>query len=415
MDSHFHVSRRERFYEGMSDGEALLLFAGEPPRKTADARYRFFANRNFYYMTGITQAQSALLAVKQDGSISEKLFLLKKDALAERWQGYRLSPAQATECSGIEDIGVVDDLGGELAQWINKDQLSAIWYDFDKHDTDRTDTPERRHWAGIRSQYPFLDVKNAYGPICWSRAVKTSAEIDAIRDAMCVTRDGIHAMMRAARPGMREYQLEAVFNAVLANEGIREPAFESIVSSGSNNFYIHYEDPLGTLNDGDLVLTDVGAIKHHYCNDISRPFPVNGTFSPQQREIYAISLMVNKELMALLEPHKTTFPDIEAHARRRVGEALVAAGYLKPDEDVGKYYWHGGTHHLGLDVHDVAPHRNLIEPGMVFTIDVGIYIPDINVGLRIEDNVAITEDGYEHLSHEIVREPDDVESMMHRD
>jgi Xaa-Pro aminopeptidase len=164
--------------------------------------------------------------------------------------------------------------------------------------------------------------------------------------------------------------------------------------------------------DGDLILTDVGARKNQYVTDISRAFPVNGKFTSQQKEVYSIALKVNKELMGLLVPGKVSFDDIEAHARKRVGEELVAAGYLGSDEDVSKYYWHKGTHHIGLDVHDVGPLGNPIQPGMVFTIDVGIYIEDKNIGFRIEDNVLITDTGYENLSWEIVREIDDIEAMM---
>jgi Xaa-Pro aminopeptidase len=139
---------------------------------------------------------------------------------------------------------------------------------------------------------------------------------------------------------------------------------------------------------------------------------VNGRFTTEQKEVYSIALKVNKELMGLLVPGKVSFEDIEAHARRRVGEELVAGGYLGKDEDVSKYYWHKGTHHIGLDVHDVGPPGKPIQPGMVFTIDVGIYIEDRNIGFRVEDNVVITEAGYEHLSAEIVREVDDIEAMM---
>ena len=259
---------------------------------------------------------------------------------------------------------------------------------------------------------PALHSANAYPLVCEARTIKDAVEIAGIREAMIVTRDGIHGMMKAAAAGMYEYQLEAVFNKVLADAGVREPAFPNIVSSGRNNFFIHYEDPMGVLHDGDLILVDVGARKNQYVSDVSRAFPVNGKFSSKQKEVYSIALKINKELMDLLVPGKVSFADIEDHARRRVGEELVAAGYLGKDEDVGKYYWHRGTHHIGLDVHDVGPQGNPIQPGMVFTIDVGIYIEDQNIGFRVEDNVVITESGYEHLSVDIVREVDDIEAMM---
>ncbi|MBI1375777.1 MAG: M24 family metallopeptidase [Phycisphaera sp.] len=405
-------ARRQKLYEQLVDGEALILFAGSAPRKTADVSYPFFANRSFYYLTGIAQAQSVFLAVKDGGDIAETLFVHPKDAMAERWHGYRLSREEAAERSGVEQVSDLERFDRVLKGVLDRGNVSALWYDFDKFDAGRSDAPQIRHSESIRSAYPFVSLKNAYPSICAARTVKDADEIAHIRDGMTITRDGIHAMMKAARPGMYEYQLEAVFNKTLADAGVRQPAFAPIVSSGRNNFYIHYDEPKGILNDGDLVLTDVGARQNEYANDISRAFPVNGRFTTEQKEVYAIALKVNKELMGLLAPGAVSFADIEKHARRRVGEELVAAGYLGRDEDVSRYYWHPGTHHLGLDVHDVGPAGNPIAPGMVFTIDVGIYIEDRNIGFRVEDDVAITDTGYEHLSADIVREIDDIEAMM---
>lgn len=412
MDSSIHQTRRQRFYEQMEEGEALILFAGSAPRKSADANYRYHANRNFCYLTGILQAESVFLAVKSADGIEETLFVHKKDPLIERWHGYRLSLDEATELSGVDKVEELDTFERSLKGILDGGAVSALWYDFDKFDAGSADAPHQKHSAAMRTAYPFLSLKNAYPPVCASRTIKDATEIAHIKDAMCLTRDGIHAMMKAAQGGMYEYQLEAVFNKVLADAGERESAFANIVSGGRNNFYIHYEEPMGMLNDGDLILTDVGARRHEYVTDISRAFPVNGKFTSEQKEVYSIALKVNKELMGLLVPGKVSFNDIEAHSRRRVGEELVAAGYLGKDEDVSKYYWHKGTHHIGLDVHDVGPLGNPIAPGMVFTIDVGIYIEDKNIGFRVEDDVAITESGYEHLSSEIVREIDDIEAMM---
>lgn len=255
-------------------------------------------------------------------------------------------------------------------------------------------------------------LRDVYPLICAARTIKDAGEIAPIREALAITRDGIHATMKALKPGLDEYQLEAVFNQVLADAGVREPAFASIVSGGRNNFYIHYEEPTWQLLSGDLVLTDVGARKNEYVGDISRAIPVNGRFTEEQRKVYSVALKVNKELMSLLVPGKTSFEDIEAHARRRVGEELVAAGYLGREEDVSKYDWHEGTHHIGLDVRDIGPPGNPIAPGMVFAIDVGIYLEERNIGFRVEDNVAITETGYEHLSSDIVREIEDIEALM---
>lgn len=407
-----HHLRRKRFYENLDAGEALVLFAGCAPRKTADACYPFFANRNFFYLTGILQANSVFMAINKDGEIEETLFTLPKDPMKERWHGYRISQEEAAESSGIKKIMDLEKFDEILNSIMESGSISALWYDFDRFDEERKDAPQNKHSESIRSAHPSVILKNAYPLICEARTIKDAGEIAQIRNALSITRDGIHAMMKEAKPGMHEYQLEGVFNKVLADAGVRESAFANIVSAGQNNFYIHYEEPMGMLKNGDLVLTDVGAIKNQYVSDISRAFPVNGKFTPEQKEVYSIALNVNKELMGLLVPGKISFSEIEAHARRRVGEELVAAGYLGKDEDVSKYYWHPGTHHIGLDVHDVGPPGQPIAPGMVFTIDVGIYIEDKNIGFRIEDNVAITETGYEHLSCDIVREIDDIEAMM---
>jgi len=412
MTSGSHRTRREKFYRQMNEGEALILFAGSPPRKTADAHYPFFANRNFHYLTGILQTGSVFLAIKCKGGVRETLFVQPKDRLVERWHGARISHEEAADQSGIADIRDLAEFDEMLNQSLASGEIEGLWYDFDKFDTDLLDAPQNKHSRSIRSAFPEVTCKDAYPLLCADRTIKDAGEIDRIREAVALTRDGIHAMMKAVRPGMHEYQLEAVFNKVLADHGVRESAFANIVSGGINNFYLHYEEPMGRLMDGDLVLTDVGARVSQYVADISRAFPVNGRFTEEQKKVYSIALKVNKELMGLLVPGKTSFEDIEAHSRRRVREELVAAGYLGEDEDVSKYYWHKGTHHIGLDVHDVGPPGTPILPGMVFTIDVGIYIEDRNIGFRVEDNVAITESGYEHLSADIVREIDDIEAMM---
>jgi Xaa-Pro aminopeptidase len=407
-----HQLRRKQFYKNLSEGEALILFAGSAPRKTADACYPFFANRNFFYLTGILQVNSIFMAVNKGGEVEETLFIHPKEPMAERWHGYRISHEGASEHSGIQNVMDLEKFDEMLSGILESGSFSAIWYDFDKYDEGSKDAPQNKHSEAILSAHPWVTFKNAYPEICAARTIKDTGEIAEIRNALAVTRDGIHAMMKAAKAGMYEYQLEGVFTKVLADAGVREPAFANIVSAGRNNFYIHYEEPMGIINDGDMVLTDVGARKNQYVSDISRPFPVNGKFTPEQKEVYSIALKVNKELMELLVPGKVSFEDIEAYSRRRIGEELVAAGYLGKDEDVSKYYWHKGTHHIGLDVHDVGPPGQPIAPGMVFTIDVGIYIEDKNIGFRIEDNVVITETGYEHLSSDIVREIEDIEAMM---
>ena len=337
MPSNLHQTRRQQFYQHLNDGEALILFAGSAPRKSADAAYRFFANRNFFYLTGIVQAESVFLAVKTGEEIVETLFIHKKDPMAERWNGYRISPEEASECSGVEQVKELDEFEGALKEAIEIGGVSALWYDFDKYDAGRADAPQIRHSAASQSAYPFVSLKNAYPAICAARTIKDETEIAHIREAMTITRDGIHEMMKSAKAGMHEYQLEAVFNKVLADAGVRESAFANIVSGGRNNFYIHYEEPTGMLNDGDLILTDVGARKNEYVTDISRAFPVNGKFTSEQKEVYSIALQVNKELMGLLVPARSPLQILKptpANASARNWSPPVSSGRMRTSANI---------------------------------------------------------------------------------
>ncbi len=207
MDSDFHRSRRQLFHKHLGDNEAVLLFAGKAPRKTADRFYRFFANRNFYYMTGVLQEESIFFAAKNDDTVSEYLFTLKKDLMAERWHGHRLTREETSKMSCIEDINDLETFEQKLKTLINAGGIKSIWYDFDTHKSGTTDSPENQHCDHIRKAYPFITFKNAYSHICSERTVKTSEEINHIKQAMCITRDGIHAMMKQVKPGMNEYQL----------------------------------------------------------------------------------------------------------------------------------------------------------------------------------------------------------------
>lgn len=233
MNAPIFPTRRRQFYQHLQEGEALILFAGSPPRKSADAHYPFFTNRNFFYLTGILQAESVFLAVKTTTGIEETLFVLPKDPMAERWHGYRLATEEAREQSGIEHVENLAHFERHLKGVLDLGEVKALWYDFDRYDVGRLDAPTQQHSSALRSAYPFLSFKNAYPVICAARSVKDAGEIEMIRQAMAITREGIHAMMKAARAGMYEYQLEAVFNKVLADAGVREPAFANIVSGGS--------------------------------------------------------------------------------------------------------------------------------------------------------------------------------------
>ena len=243
------------------------------------------------------------------------------------------------------------------------------------------------------------------------RKIKAPEEIDAIRKAMQITEAGIRRLMRAAKPSVMEYELEAEFNFELAAHGQRRTAFPSIIAGGERIFYLHYANPMSVITDGELILSDVGAAYDEYCTDISRVFPANGHFSERQAQLYQVAYAANRAVMEQVRPG-VFFPQMNRTCREVSFDGLKALGLLDDFADIHKYVWHGVTHHVGLDTHDVGGYEEPISENMVFVVDAGIYVREWGIGLRIEDNVLVTSNGCENLSAAIPSTIEEIESLM---
>lgn len=415
MEKAFHQQNRQELYRSLPAGSVLLLFSGRAPRKTSDEDYPFFADRSFLYYTGIQQAESVLMAVKDaGGSTSEKLFMLPPDAHAERWMGRRLRPEETEALSAVVDIRSNTAFLSNL-EWMIDRGLSAVCLDLDRRKVD--EQPVRQAFqlaAWLRKHYPAVRVENVHGLIRNQRTIKKPCEIEAMRYAETITAEGIKAMMRAARDGIMEYQLKAEFDYALAQRGVLTPGFPSIVSAGQNNFCIHYYGYQGQAHDGDMVLNDVGACWDGEINDVSRGWPLNGKFSDRQKLLYQCAFNTSNHMFATLKPG-LPMSHVDEEIRRFNFEQLRDAGVCARFEDIGTYMWHGGAHHVGYDVHDVVDvdgGRRLLEPGMVFCVDVGIYHEEWGIGFRLEDNCLVTEDGCENLSAVTPRSIQEIEDFM---
>jgi Xaa-Pro aminopeptidase len=300
---------------------------------------------------------------------------------------------------------------GTLDNLLAAQPASTLWLCFDALSPERAFDIERAFANDIRSRHPQVVIKNSYPLLRTLRTVKTPGEIDAVRRAMQITEAGIRQMMRAARPGQMEYELEGVFNAALAVRGQRRTAFPSIISAGERNFYLHYSVLQGAVTDGDLILTDVGAAYDEYCTDISRVFPANGHFSERQAQIYQVAYAANRAVMEQVRPG-VPFSMPNQVCREAAFEGLKALGLLDDPADIGKYVWHGVSHHVGLDTHDVGEYEEPMAENMIFTVDAGIYVREWGIGLRIEDNVLVTAAGCENLSAAIPVTIEAIEAEM---
>ena len=411
MNGRFYSENRRRVAAHMTDKEAMLFFSGESVRKTADEDFPFFTNRNFLYLTGIKQEQSALLLQKKDDLTSECLFVTKPDVEREVWTGRRFTDEELHEISGVAGVEDINNLSRTLDRLLSSQEVMTIWLCFDALALERSFDIERAFAKQLQNRHPHLSVKNSYPLLAALRKIKAPEEIDAIRKAMQITEAGIRRMMRVAKPGMMEYELEAEFNYELAAHGQRRTAFPSIIAGGERIFYLHYANPMSVLADRELILSDVGATFNEYCTDISRVFPANGHFSKRQAQLYQVAYAANRAVMEQVRPGEF-FPRLNRTCREISFEGLKVLGLLKDLADVGKYVWHGAVHHVGLDTHDVGGYDEPMKEDMVFTVDAGIYVREWGIGLRIEDNVLVTADGCENLSAKIPVTIEEIEGLM---
>ncbi len=412
MNREFYQGNRQRLYRKMKENSLLVLFSGTEVRKTADEFYPFYTNRNFLYLTGLESRELVLLAKKDgEGEVEEKIFLLPPDLLKERWTGARIRPEEALALSGIQDAGYVEEFEEELHRLAAAGNYQYLYLDLYKEEPSDRDEPAHLLSRRIREVYPYLRMENANMLIRELRTIKQPCEIEAMKEAEKITCEGITAMMRASKPGMYEYQYKAVFDYVLGQYGPWGPAFPSIISAGKNNFCIHYYAYRGQALDGDMVLNDVGAWHDHLMNDVSRGWPCNGKFNERQRLLYECALQTSDHMFRVIKPGMP-MKEVDAEARRYNAGLLVDAGVLDKVENIGTYMWHGGAHHVGFDVHDAVKRPEIIEPGMVFCVDIGIYHEDWGIGFRLEDNCLVTKDGCENLSAITPRTIPEIEDMM---
>ena len=414
MQKEFYAGNRRRLYESLPAGSLLVLFSGREVRKTNDEYYPFYAERDFVYLTGLSSQEMVLLAMKEsEACVRERLYILPPDPMKERWTGRRVKPQEAEDISGVGDVRFVDAFPGDLHALATGGRFAHLYLDLYRCSPQDRDRPAQDLLALAQREYPFLAIGNANTWIRRLRTIKQPCEIQAIREAEKITRDGILAMMRASRPGMYEYQYKAEFDRALGWHGPQGPAFPSIISAGQNNFCIHYYAYTGQAQDGDMVLNDVGGQYDNLMTDVSRGWPCNGRFSDRQRLLYECALATSNHMFSIIRPGMA-MADVDGTIRRFNAQQLQEAGVLSSPQEIGTYMWHGGAHHVGYDVHDAVETPQTLAPGMVFCVDVGIYHEAWGIGFRLEDNCLVTETGCENLSAAIPRTVQDIEDVMRR-
>lgn len=417
-------ARRQRLFDTLQDRSAVLLFGGSPKVASADEDLPFEINRNFYYLTGIDQAESALLLLKADGERKEFLFILPFDRNKERWYGKRLTPEEAGEKSGIRNVLLTPTLSSKLDMVLNPDireygEIETLFLDLDREIKIAPNESTKTFKEKAQLKYPTIHIMDIYPAITKLRLKKSVHEIAEFRGAVASTKIGLMAVWNKLKPGVREYELANEFLRAINDDNCYQGlSFPTIMASGIHGTCLHYPTPLDTVKDGDLVLMDLGARFNYYCADVTRTLPADGVFSKEQRIAYDIVLRCNQMVESKAKPG-VTIKELDRLTNEFLAKECVKAGFLKDESAINEYFFHGVSHLIGLDTHDpyLAPldrsYKELpLEPGMIISNEPGLYMEDRGIGIRIEDDLLITENGCECLTRDIIKDPDQIEKFL---
>ena len=413
MTSEFFTNNRKKLMEKLEEGSVVLLYSGVAPVKSNDQEMSpFSVNRNFYYMTGIDTANVWLIMVKDARGVFETLFIDEPDEFTIKWNGKMLTREEASELSGLkaDRVRYMQDLESYTASALYQG-VEDVYFSFDRMNMKAAPTRAEEYARTIREKFPMARIKNAAKLISSLRSIKTPEEIDCIRRADDVTIEALKHMLRTARPGEYEYQWQADYEYYVARSGLRH-GFETIAAAGENAVMLHYSDNNCVARDGDLLLVDLGAEYKYYSADVSRTFPINGKFTDRQKELFTIvkeAMAVAKEKM---RPGVATKESNQA-VLDFYKKALRTAKLITDDSDVSKYYYHGVSHSLGLDTHDPCD-RTVYEPGMVITCEPGLYVAEEGIGIRLENDVLVTEGAAEDLTGDRLLDIREIEELMAR-
>lgn len=401
------------------DGPIVLL--GYTGREEESETYIFAQEENFYYLTGHNEEEAALILLPPDGSNAKKddwtgpreiLFLPPKDSRKEKWNGVRMSPSDP----GIEartGFALVKPMPELRATVERLARIYPAFYTVLPYQKEMGGYPHEKETVDwLKQAAPEVAVKDIRANITELRQIKSPTELAFLRQAIELSDDAHLEAMKMMRPGLWEYQVAARMVEVHAMGGSEAEAYAPIVGAGPNSTALHYDKLSRKIAEGDIVVLDVGAQYSGYAADITRTLPADGKFTPRQREIYEIVLGAQEAAMRALKPgmdmcrkgdksvYKIAYDYINSHGKDQHGKPL------------GQYFIHGLGHNIGLNVHDPGDLCKPLVPGMVVTVEPGIYIPEENLGVRIEDDVLITETGNELLSRKLPRTPDEIEKIM---
>lgn len=416
------IQNRQNLIQHLKPKSLAVFNANDMMPTNADGTMPFRQNTDLYYLSGIDQEESILLIFPDtpDEIHQEVLFLKETNEEIAIWEGEKLTKEKAREISGIEQVYWLEDFPRIFHKLMGF--CENVYLNTNEHSRAvvEVETRDARFIKWCQANYPMHEYQRVTAIMHHLRAIKSKEEIEQLQIACNITEKGFRRILQFIQPEVTEYEIEAELLHEFIRNRSRGFAYEPIIASGFNACVLHYIDNSQVCKDGDIILMDFGAEYGNYKSDLTRCVPVNGKFSPRQKEVYNAVLRVQKSAIEMLKVGNRLD---EYH--KAVGEVmekeLLDLGLLSMDEVKNqnpdmpaykKYFMHGTSHHLGLDVHDYGDWYRKFEAGMVFTCEPGIYIREESLGIRIENDIVITEDGNFDLMQNIPREVEEIEALM---
>lgn len=416
------IANRAKFIKQLKPNSLALFVSNDILPTNADGSFGFVQNSDLFYLSGIDQEDTVLMIFPdvKDGKHKEVLFIKETSELIAVWEGAKLTKEQAKEASGIENIYWYHEFEKVFKTFAF--QAEHFYLNSNEHTRRYIDmeTAETRFNKQLITKYPLHKVERSAPIMHKIRAIKHPIEIELIQQACNITEKGFRRLLGFIKPGVMEYEIEAELIHEFVRNRSRGFAYGPIVASGANACVLHYVDNNKACKDGDVILLDVAAEYANYASDLTRCVPVNGKFTARQKEVYNSVLRVMKSAKDLLKVGNT-FEKYNKAVGDLMTEELLQLGLLKTNDVKNqnpnwpaykKYFMHGTSHFLGLDVHDVGFFYEPMQAGMVFTCEPGIYIPEEGLGIRIENDILITEKGNDDLMKNIPIEADEIEALM---
>jgi Xaa-Pro aminopeptidase len=418
------IDNRKNFCKHLKPNSLALFVSNDILPTNADGALGFVQNSDLFYLTGVDQEDTILMIFPDvtDGKHKEVLFIKETSELIAIWEGAKLTKEQATEVSGIEHIYWHHEFEKVFKGFAF--QAEAFYLNSNEHTRRYIDmeTAETRFNNKLRTQFPLHHIERSAPIMHKIRSVKHPIEIELMQQACNITEKGFRRLLSFTKPGVMEYEIEAELIHEFVRNRSRGFAYGPIIASGASACVLHYVENNRACKDGDVILLDVAAEYGNYASDMTRAIPVNGKFTKRQREVYDAVLRVMKSATKMLVAGNT-FEKYNKGVGELMTEELLQLGLIKSDEVKNqnpawpaykKYFMHGTSHFIGLDVHDVGFFAEPMQIGNAFTVEPGIYIPEENLGIRLENNIVITATGNDDLMKNIPLEADEIESLMNQ-